>query len=312
MEDLDLVCVCTPPEFHEEMTMAAIECGHHIFCTKPLARSAAEGRRLRDEAHSRGEVNVMDFGRRYAPERRYFRELVRSGFLGELRFVSTTVFVELATDPTQAGHYDNWLSRRPHGGILHASLLNHHLDLLRYTFGELHDVQGRSTTLIGQKPVLSAKYDSRYEVGDTVETVGLAPVDAEDAAVICGRFENGAPLSVAGTWSVYHGSGERLEAYGSEGTLVLESTGQILGATADALELAELPVPDGDAAASRAQGRPALTSPALYSQLAADVAGMILGTQHDAPFATFDDGVRLLEIGEAVMGSTRGSRRDDK
>jgi hypothetical protein len=109
------------------------------------------------------------------------------------------------------------------------------------------------------------------------------------------RFENGALLNLAGTWSVYNGTGERLEAYGSDGTLVLESTGQVLGAAAKSPELTELPVPERFWLPSD-QPRPI----GLYSRLASDVAGVILGTQADGVYATFDDGVRLLEIEETI------------
>jgi predicted dehydrogenase len=295
MDDLDLVCVCVPPDLHVEITSAAIDRGHHVLCTKPLADSAMQARHIRDAARSRGVVHAMDLGRRYAPEHRYLRDLVRSGFLGELRFVSSTVFVGLATDPSTNGYYFNWISRRPGGGILHAALMAHYVDLLRFTFGEIYDVGGSRATLIRAKPVLSDKHESPYGLGSWAETEGVGVADAEDAVVIHASFGNGAPLRLAGTWSVYNGTGERLEVYGSDGTLVLERSGRILGAAAKSPALTELPVPE--------RFRLPETGPgpiALYSCLANDVAAVILGTQAEGLFATFDDGVCLLEIEETI------------
>jgi hypothetical protein len=39
----------------------------------------------------------------------------------------------------------------------------------------------------------------------------------------------------------------------------------------------------------------------LFSCLAADVAGTGLGTQGKGQYATFDDGMRLVEIAETIL-----------
>src|SRR5215813_13523707 len=36
-EDIDLVCVTTPPKLHREMTLFAIGKGKHVLCEKPMA-----------------------------------------------------------------------------------------------------------------------------------------------------------------------------------------------------------------------------------------------------------------------------------
>ena len=41
-DDVDLVCITTPPNLHREMTLAAIEHGKHILCEKPMAMNVAE------------------------------------------------------------------------------------------------------------------------------------------------------------------------------------------------------------------------------------------------------------------------------
>src|SRR5215203_4982167 len=41
-DEVDLVCITTPPATHFEMTLAAIEAGKHVLCEKPMAMSARE------------------------------------------------------------------------------------------------------------------------------------------------------------------------------------------------------------------------------------------------------------------------------
>ena len=45
-EDVDLVCITTPPDTHFEMTLAAIGHGKHILCEKPMAMNAEEARQM--------------------------------------------------------------------------------------------------------------------------------------------------------------------------------------------------------------------------------------------------------------------------
>ncbi|RVA77033.1 Gfo/Idh/MocA family oxidoreductase, partial [Mesorhizobium sp. M7A.F.Ca.CA.001.11.2.1] len=52
--EIDLVLNLTIPAAHFDISFAALSAGKHVFTEKPLATSAADGRRLVDEARSRG------------------------------------------------------------------------------------------------------------------------------------------------------------------------------------------------------------------------------------------------------------------
>src|SRR5438552_7218375 len=41
-EEVDLVCITTPPKLHREMTLFALEHEKHILCEKPMAMNVAE------------------------------------------------------------------------------------------------------------------------------------------------------------------------------------------------------------------------------------------------------------------------------
>src|SRR5687768_6511960 len=41
-EDVDLVCITTPPRLHREMAIAAVGRRIHVLCEKPMAMSADE------------------------------------------------------------------------------------------------------------------------------------------------------------------------------------------------------------------------------------------------------------------------------
>ncbi|HEX3462043.1 MAG TPA: Gfo/Idh/MocA family oxidoreductase [Acidimicrobiales bacterium] len=297
MKELDLVCVCTPPPLHAGMTMDVLDAGHHVFSTKPLATTLPEATALRDRARDLKVVTAMDLDQRYEPVRRYSRDLVRNGYLGDLRFVILTLMEGYTTDPGAQLYYWNWVSQlSAGGGILGASLLNHHLDLLRYTFGDIESVGGVVSTLVTDKPVLPSGADSHHPVGDPGK-LERKPVDTEDAVALQGRFSGGGLFTAAASWSVRHPSGVRVEAYGSDGTLVLEPSGRLLGGTKDDGGLSELAVPEP-------LRLPDLGSQRIsrFSLLARDLVTALTGGGGDPLFATFDDALRLREIAHQVLG----------
>ena len=44
--DLDAVSIATPPFAHEPAAVAAANAGKHVFCEKPMARTATEARNI--------------------------------------------------------------------------------------------------------------------------------------------------------------------------------------------------------------------------------------------------------------------------
>ena len=49
-ENLDVVSICLPNNYHLPLTLSAIDAGCHALCEKPMALSAAEGRLMLDAA----------------------------------------------------------------------------------------------------------------------------------------------------------------------------------------------------------------------------------------------------------------------
>jgi predicted dehydrogenase len=293
---VDLACLCARPTVHAPMIECALDAGRAIFATKPLASERRDAATLTERAESLGVVTGMDFCFRYLPARRHLRQLVRAGFVGELRLVSTTVVSSVAVIPGFGPSDWSWVSERSaSGGILGASLALHHVDLLRFTFGEPIETWGLAETVLREKPV----------PGATGAPAEMRPVTSEDTVVVQGRLAGDAPFSLTVTWSAHHPSGERVEAYGSEGTLVLEPSGRLLGARHDEPELRTLEPPD-ELSLPEVAGVPSgatglIPTVPMFVALLDDMQRAIRGLPTEALFATFTDGLRDAEIAEPIL-----------
>lgn len=87
---IEAVMIATPISTHYELARAALAAGKHTFVEKPLAGSLAEATRLADLAEELGLVLMPGHTFVYSPPVQAIRELITSGALGEIYFVSTS------------------------------------------------------------------------------------------------------------------------------------------------------------------------------------------------------------------------------
>ncbi|WP_283139107.1 Gfo/Idh/MocA family protein [Rhizohabitans arisaemae] len=83
------VAVATPAGTHFDLARAAIEAGKHVLVEKPLTPSYEEGVKLVEMAERAGVVLMCDHTFCYTPAVQRIRELVRSGEIGDIRFVDS-------------------------------------------------------------------------------------------------------------------------------------------------------------------------------------------------------------------------------
>ncbi len=82
--DLDAVVLCTPNYLHEEMTIAALEAGKHVFVERPLAISSGGVERVLAAARASGKALVVGLPHRFRPEVAALRSFVAGGELGHV------------------------------------------------------------------------------------------------------------------------------------------------------------------------------------------------------------------------------------
>ncbi len=88
--EVDAVYIPLPNSQHAEWTIRAMEHGKHVLCEKPMALDAAECRRMIDAAAKNGVKLMEAFMYRYTDRTRKVVETLRSGVLGEVKFVQAS------------------------------------------------------------------------------------------------------------------------------------------------------------------------------------------------------------------------------
>lgn len=86
----DAVVIATPVGSHHELARAALGAGKHVLVEKPLCRTVAEGRELVELARGAGLVACVGHVFLFNNAVRAVRDLIRSGALGGVRYISST------------------------------------------------------------------------------------------------------------------------------------------------------------------------------------------------------------------------------
>lgn len=121
--DIDAVCIATGENWHPLVIIEAAKRGKHIYCEKPLATRLAEGWAAREAVQKYGVVFQFGTQQRSSRDYRHTAELVRNGYIGDVRTVMigsaggtapVKPLQEIVRDPPAGFDYDMWLGPAPY------------------------------------------------------------------------------------------------------------------------------------------------------------------------------------------------------
>lgn len=205
--DVDIVDVCTPNYLHREIALAAIAAGKHVYCEKPLARTAAHAREMADAADRAGVCHLVGFNYACNPLLATARGLVAAGEIGELIGFRGRYFEDYLADPSLPF---TWRCERVLAGAgALADLGTHLVNLAHGLVGDFARVDARLATVVRE----------RREPA----TGQLRRVENEDCAQVLVEFANG----VTGSLDVSRVAtgfkcGLAFELFGTRGSLVYD------------------------------------------------------------------------------------------
>ncbi|MDB6069874.1 MAG: oxidoreductase domain protein [Verrucomicrobiales bacterium] len=125
--DVDAVCIATPDHWHAIITTAALAAGKDVYCEKPLVHSIEEAVAVMGGTAKHNRILQTGSMQRSSKEFRTACEIVRNGFIGEVKSVICQFGVpgklcDLPEQPAEPGlDWDRWLGpapSRPYSSVL--------------------------------------------------------------------------------------------------------------------------------------------------------------------------------------------------
>jgi predicted dehydrogenase len=184
-----------PHDVHFSAATAAFAAGRHVLVEKPLAPTSQECSKLIAQAQASGLSLGVAENTRFVAAYLAVERLVRSGAIGEPRLARTFIF---GSEVGRLRDTTLWKGRQAGSGggtIIDAG--PHSFYLLRWLLGELATVRGYHHRLVPESEV-------------------------DDHGVVAGRLSSGALYSTEYTFTAEIPWGERLELYGSEGSVIVD------------------------------------------------------------------------------------------
>jgi predicted dehydrogenase len=89
-EAIEAICIATPVATHHPLALEALAAGKHVFIEKPMAASGEQAAELVNAAGKAGRVLMPGHTFLYSPPVNTIRQLIGSGELGDIYFISTS------------------------------------------------------------------------------------------------------------------------------------------------------------------------------------------------------------------------------
>ena len=266
LPDLDIIWIGTPPYMHSAVTISALEAGKHVFCQARMANDLVEAEEMLAASKRFPELVTMlcppPFGMRADL---LVKKIVAENYIGRPHHVRLQSFTSNYLDPDAPAH---WRQRIELSG-LNVLTLGIYVEVLQRWLGDIAGVFARGKIIYSNR--------QGYEV-----------IIPDLLTVLC-SFENGAEgvLEFSGIDAM--GPGDRLEIYGSAGTLTYDFGTDVVqaGKLGDrALHLVDLP--------------PEL---AREWRVEEDFLAAVKSKGRIRPRPDFEEGVRYMRVVQAVADS---------
>jgi predicted dehydrogenase len=306
--DVDVVHVCTPNDSHVELAERALLAGKHVVVEKPLALNAADARRLVELAAERGRHGAVAFTYRGYPMVKEAQRMVADGRLGSLRLVHGAYLQDWLSTETDY----NW-RLEPAAGDSRAvaDIGSHWFNTAEFISGErITAVCADFATFVPvrQKPAQAAVAFAESS-GERVPV----EIGSEDAATILVRFAGGARgAMVLSQVSPGHKNAFTLELAGADASLAWaqEVPERLwIGTREDERTLVRpLAPPPPAGVPSLPAGHPEGWAEAMRDVMRAfygSIADGVDPAAEDKAYPTLTDGLRAVELVEAVVTSAR-------
>lgn len=200
--EIDAVSICSANYSHAELTVQALRAGKHVLCEKPMATTLADCEAMIKAEQESGKRLLIDQNQRFALAHQKARELIDSGFIGDvLTFRTTFGHGGPETWAIKPGK-DTWFfdKKRAVMGAM-ADLGVHKTDAIRYMLGQ--DVVRTTARL--------STLDKKGPDGELISV--------DDNAICIYEMSGGAVGTMTASWTFYGPEDNTTVFYGTKGIM---------------------------------------------------------------------------------------------
>jgi predicted dehydrogenase len=216
---IDIIDINTPNDSHAEIAIAAAQNGKHVLCEKPLALTVKQAQAMLAAAQKSKIVHMICHNYRRIPAVALARKLISEGALGQIYHYRARYAQDWIVDPEFPLVWR--LQKNISGSGAHGDINAHIIDLGRYLVGEFKEVSGLLHTFIAERPIAETGGKGNLLAAKVAHKMGKVTVD--DAALVLGRFENGALANLEATrFALGRKNNIVLEINGSKGSLYFD------------------------------------------------------------------------------------------
>ncbi len=276
-EDIDAVMIGTWPYKHCPFVLASLDAGKHTFVQARMAMNLQEAKAMYARAQETGLAAQICPPPHALKGDWFMRRLVGEGYVGDVRNIVVRSMTPNLIDPDVPLH---WRQIGRYSG-LNTMSLGMLVEFMHRWCGPTRSVTAMAETFV------KARSDGE----------GNGSVDRPDMVNVLAEMESGAAAVYMFSGTARFAPGERLEIYGTKGTLVYETAvtlddQHVFGAQEGDSELKELEIPASEARAWTVEQ------------------DFIDAIQTGKPAeSTFYQGVKYMEFTEAVFRSVeRGGK----
>jgi predicted dehydrogenase len=143
--EVDAVYIATPPASHKAYTLLSAQAGKPIYVEKPMALNFGECQVMLQTCRAAGVPLFVAYYRRALARFLKIKELIDTQAIGEVRFVSVTLYQPVAAEELDPQHLPWRVIPELAGGGRFVDLASHMLDFLDYLLGPIRSVEGHAS-----------------------------------------------------------------------------------------------------------------------------------------------------------------------
>ena len=185
---IEVVHVLTPNREHAQITIDALYADKHVMCEKPMAKTAADARRMVAAAKATGKKLTVGYQHRHKAESDYAKAYIDSGEMGEIYHADCLAIRRRGTP--------NWgvfLDEEAQGGGPVIDIATHSLDLTLYLMNNYEPA-----VVLGKTHKMLEHPESGNIWGDN----GVSTTPLEEAADAMIVMKNGATVMLETSWAL--------------------------------------------------------------------------------------------------------------